>query len=100
MSGLIRPNGKPYRPRGVMAHAWENGPGEGQGVVITGTHDVERAQEFADQMMRYWYGSDTEAGMPTIGWWRCSYLNGELRWHEDAERGAAGVMFTDTQGFA
>jgi len=93
---LIRPNGKTYRARKVMAHAWSNIAaygGDDAGVVILGTHDVEGCREFAVLMVRYW-GMGEFADGPRIGWFRDGYGAHGPAWVDDAERGAAGVMWT------
>lgn len=90
---IIRPNGKPYRPRSVKAHSWDNeedqGPGADCGVVVLGTHDVVRAQPLAERACDAWFGVK-HAITPEIGWFRRAYHG----WMRDTKRGAAGVMFT------
>lgn len=89
---IVRPNGKPYRPRrpGLRAHAWE---GEDDcGVVVFGTLDPDRARAFAAQMCTHWYGMPVVVD-PEPGWYRDAFVYGERRWTRDPERGAPGVMF-------
>jgi hypothetical protein len=95
LAPVTRPNGKPYRPRKVIAHAWENNwSDDGKcGVLILGTHDDKDAQEFAERMCWYWYG--LHAAEPVAGWYRDSFNDfGERAWIDDPVRGRAGVIFT------
>jgi hypothetical protein len=92
---IARPNGKSYRPRGIRCRRWENdgyGNEDGCGVVALGTHDMELAAELAEGGCQHWY--NLHAAKPEVGWWRLGYSYGELRWFDDPERGAAGVIFT------
>lgn len=91
---ITRPSGKPYRPRkpGLRAHSWQN-PDDDCGVIVFGTLDPDRAHSFAVEMCRHWHGLP-EAISPEPGWWRQTFVDGELRWVYDAVRGAPGVMFT------
>lgn len=93
---IERPDGRTYRPRKVVGERWENDAwmDERCGVVILGTHDVERATEFATELLRYWYDPDYVPVKPEVGWWRLGIDHGDLRWVEDERRGRAGVMFT------
>lgn len=90
---MTRPNGKVYRPRrGLRAHAWEDDDRDERGVIVFGTLDPQRAQEFANRMCAYWYGMP-EAVTPIPGWYRDGFQYGQRAWVCDDERGAAGVMF-------
>lgn len=92
---ITRPNGKPYRARSIRCRGWENDGydnADSCGVVVLGTHDVERAERFAENCCQGWYS--LHAAKPEVGWFRLSYSYGELRWIDDPTRGAAGVMFT------
>jgi hypothetical protein len=98
---VIRPNGKPYKARGVRARAWESesmhfdGYEGNCGVVVLGTHNLERAQKFANELMPYWYEHGLIAVSPEVDWFRLGYGQRNYpAWVRDAERGAAGVMFT------
>src|ERR1035441_868114 len=51
---IQRPNGSPYRPRRVFAQAVGE---EDEGVLVLGTHDLDRAQSLADKVARYIAGS-------------------------------------------
>jgi hypothetical protein len=93
---IVRPNGKPYRPRKIVTHPWENQDGDGdRGVVVLGTHDVEEARVLAAEACSHWFGS-SYAIEAAPGWYRLGYTGyrGELSWTYDPERGRAGVFFT------
>lgn len=90
---VIRPNGKPYRPRKLVAYAWEDYDNCRSGVVVLGTHDPERARELASSSARYWYGT-AYIVEPARVWWHDGIEHGERRWQHDAVRGRAGVCFT------
>ena len=62
-----RPNGKPYRPRKIVACMVGE---EDEGVLVLGTHDQERAQVLADQMAGYFVGKGFTAARPETGWHR------------------------------
>jgi len=95
---ITRPNGKTYRPRKVVAHRWENDDDwyEGCGVLVLGTHDIERARKLATECCEYWF-SMPYAVKPQPGWYRLGYAGastGDPTWLHDEVRGRAGVMFT------
>jgi hypothetical protein len=89
---IQRPDGSLYRPRQVTAHAVCDDDEFLSGVMILGTHDVPRAQRFADR-----YAAHLEAGYtaadPVTGWWRDGFEGGQRRWVTDEKRGRAGVWF-------
>ena len=88
---IERPDGRPYRPRKVIAHL----VGEDyEGVIVLGTHDIARAQVLADALVRA-YDSGYVAAKPEAGWWREAFESGRLRWTADEVRGRAGVLFRD-----
>lgn len=92
---ITRPNGKVYRPRKLVAHAWEDPwdyTGAQSGVVVLGSNDVARVSEFAVEMCNYWF-LGYYAVNPRTGWYRLGYQSGELRWLIDEECGRAGVFF-------
>lgn len=94
---VIRPNGKPYKARSVRARGWDDDElsmAGNVGVVVLGTHDLKRAQTFADKLVPYWYDREFVALNLEVGWFRLGYLYGKQSWVRDPERGAAGVMFT------
>lgn len=96
LPAIKRPNGKDYQPRKIIAHSWENDTvhDSSAGVVVLGTHDVERARVLADSCVKSWFGSELSAVEPEPGWYRLGYERGEPMWMEDERRGRAGVWFT------
>lgn len=91
---IERPDGRTYRPRKVIAHAWEDdGYYNDRGAVVFGTHDVERARELAERACAGWYGM-THAVRAELGWFRDGYESGRRAWVNDPVRGRAGVWFT------
>lgn len=94
IEAIVRPNGKLYRPRSIRYQPWDNDNHyDGLcGVIVLGTHDVDRAKALAEEGCQHWYG--LHADRPDIDWFRLTYVGGELVWTRDAERGAAGIKFT------
>ncbi|HEV2779093.1 MAG TPA: hypothetical protein VGX25_06780 [Actinophytocola sp.] len=92
---ITRPNGKVYRPRKVDVYPVD-GDGWSEwdqpGVVVLGTHDIERARPLALRAVDFFHGVQY-AVKPRTGWWRLGYQAGELRWIHDDVHGRAGVMF-------
>lgn len=92
--GLIRPNGKLYRPRKVTCHAWVDSNDEVSGVLVLGTHNIDVAQPLADEAVRCWAdGSMRAEPWREPGWYRDGYAYGERAWVDDPLRGRAGIMF-------
>jgi hypothetical protein len=94
---IERPNGKLYRPRGVVAHRWENpdAPWADEcGVIVIGTHDIERARPLATEAIQRWFDADMIAVRPVVDWYRLTYHYGAMTWKRDPVRGGAGVEFT------
>ena len=89
---IMRPNGKLYHPRRVVAHVVGE---EDEGVLILGTHDLARAQILADQMAEYVAGKGYVAVGPWTGWFRDGFRAGRREWVTDEERGRAGVCFQE-----
>jgi hypothetical protein len=89
---IQRPNGSPYRPRRVFAQAVGE---EDEGVLVLGTHDLDRAQSLADKVARYIAGSGFVAVKPEAGWWRDGFECGQRRWVNDEVHGRAGVLFRE-----
>jgi hypothetical protein len=90
---ITRPNGRPYRPRKVTAHALADDDDFLSGVLVTGTHDRNRALELARVLVGRELGSGYEPVYSGGGWWRDGMEGGERRWVADDERGQAGVLF-------
>ena len=88
----MRPNGKPYRPRRVIAQVIGE---EDEGVLILGTHDLQRAQALADQMAAHVAGSGYVAVRPWRGWFRDGFQAGRRQWVTDEVHGRAGVCFPE-----
>jgi hypothetical protein len=92
---IMRPNGKPYRPRKVVACAVANEDQILSGVMILGTHDVARAQPLADQYAAWQLDAGYAAAKPLEGWYREGFESGQFRWITDEVRGRAGVWFRE-----
>lgn len=88
---IMRPNGKVYRPRKIRTESWDNE--EDTGVIVLGTHDVERAHLLAVEGCRYFFGCQYAIN-PDVDWFRQGYQYGDPMWFRDDVRGSAGVMFT------
>ncbi len=98
---IVRPNGKLYKPTKVIAYAWDNRDvtDDECGIVVLGTHDVDRARRLAESALDWPLG----LGMPyyiatkaDIGWFRQGYNSWGPAWISDEVRGRAGVMFWAT----
>lgn len=97
LPAIRRPDGRPYRPKKVVARPWYEdcaGVGLSCGVVVLGTHDVGRARELAEDCCARWYDLP-RAVWPEVGWYRLGYsgARGEQSWVDDPVRGRAGVLF-------
>lgn len=92
---IIRPNGKPYRPRRLSAHAVVANEDELTGIIIFGTHDPGAAQPLADRYVTRWLEDDYCAVDPVVGWWRDGFGGGSRVWVADDVRGRAGVWFRE-----
>lgn len=95
MTAITRPNGKLYRPRKVTANAVVDEDEALCGVIVLGTHDVDRAARLAAEYARWQLGAGYTAAGPLAGWFREGYESGHLRWLDDSERGRAGVWFRE-----
>jgi hypothetical protein len=96
MSGLeptTRPNGRVYRPRYIRVVGWDNDDRAGTvwQVAVLGTHDVTLAREYAPQGYHCPYLIN-----PTLGWVRLGMEHGEQTWIHDDVRGAACVIFDES----
>jgi hypothetical protein len=90
---ITRPDGRPYRARKVTAHALSTEDDFLSGVLVTGTHDHDRALKLARTLVRTELGEGYEPVCSGGGWWRDGMECGERCWVADDERGAAGVLF-------
>lgn len=90
---IMRPDGKPYRPRKVVAWPVADADEMTSGVMVLGTHDIERARKLADECAAAWAGGGCVAIEPETGWFREGYESGRLMWLRDEVRGRAGVWF-------
>ena len=93
---ITRPNGKPYRPRKVIAYGVYDPDECPESVVVLGTHDVVRAQALATTFVKHDLldSSYAPAGPCTV-WWRDGMEYGRRVWLNDAEHGRAGVWFRE-----
>jgi hypothetical protein len=93
---ITRPNGKPYRPRKVIAYGVYDADECPVGVVVFGTHNTERAQALADSLVKC---DLLDAGYapaePSCVWWSDGFDGGSRVWVNDAEHGRAGVWFRE-----
>jgi hypothetical protein len=92
---ITRPNGKPYRPRKVAAYPVANDDDMTSGVMVLGTHDIERARKLADRCAAAWVDGGYVAAEPETGWFREGYEAGRPMWLRDEKRGRAGVYFRE-----
>lgn len=92
---IERPNGKLYRPRAVRVDYMDDEDNWREEypykTVVLGTHDVEAARERAVQGRVCQYLTN-----PRIDWLRLGYASGRLCWINDDERGAACVVFDES----
>jgi hypothetical protein len=93
LPSVIRPNGKVYRPRRVRVVGWDCDAYEPPfwQVAVLGTHDVEVAREYAPQGYHCAY-----LVHPHLGWVRLGMCHGEPTWLHDDIRGAAAVIFDES----
>lgn len=92
---ITRPNGRPYRPRKVVAWPVADADEMTSGVMVLGTHDVERARPLADECAAAWVDGGYVAAEPEVGWFREGYEAGRPMWLRDEVRGRAGVWFRE-----
>ena len=92
---IQRPDGKPYRPRKLVACAVTDDDDMLCGVMVLGTHDPGRAQPLADSYAVWQLGSRHVAVDPVTGWWRDGFESGRRCWVADEVHGRAGVWFRE-----
>lgn len=90
---ITRPNGKPYRPRRLRVVGWDADKRDGTvwRVAVLGTHDIAVAREHAPQGYHCPYLIN-----PELGWVRLGMCHGEPTWLHDEVRGAACVIFDES----
>ncbi len=87
---IIRPNGKPYRPRKGMKLAGFKDDNDGSWVLVLRTHDVDKARRYAESR-----------GMRHLDFVRRCWAKKVMRygapyWATDADyNGAAAVLFEE-----
>lgn len=93
LPAIERPNGKLYRPRRIRVTGWDNIYDHDYAwqVAVLGTHDVDVAREFAPQGYHCPHLIN-----PTLGWIRLGMCHGEPTWLNDEVRGAACVIFDES----
>ena len=82
-----------YRPRKVAAHVLSDEDDIISGVLVTGTHDKDRALALARVVVTRELGTGYEPIYSGGGWWRDGFECGRRCWVTDEVRGAAGVLF-------
>lgn len=91
---VVRPNGKVYRPRkGLRQRGYVVDDFHASWtpfVAVFGTHDIEKATEYARPFMY----AGLKPGKP--GWLRDTIRDGEPFFDHDPVRGAACVIFEET----
>ena len=92
---ITRPNGRPYRPRKVVAREVADAEEMTSGVMVLGTHDIERARKLADKCAAAWVDGGYVAAEPEAGWFREGYEYGRPMWLRDEVHGRAGVWFRE-----
>jgi hypothetical protein len=92
---ITRPNGKPYRPRKVIAAAVTDDGDMLCGVMVLGTHDYHRAKPMADDYAAWQLGRRYVATDWVTGWWRDGFEGDRRCWVDDPEHGRAGVWFRE-----
>jgi hypothetical protein len=92
---VIRPDGRVYRPRKVIAYPVADADEMTSGVMVLGTHDIERARMLADQCAAAWADGGYVATEPETGWFREGYEAGRPMWLRNERKGRAGVFFRE-----
>jgi len=95
LPAIQRPNGKLYRPRSLRVDYIDNENTWGEEhpfkTVVLGTHDVAVARERAGSGRVCTYLIN-----PCVDWLRLGYHSGELAWVSDDVKGAACVIFDES----
>ena len=93
---IRRPNGKVYRPRKIVVEPWENDDYLAEysvGVLVFGTHDIDRARPLANDFIKSQWGNELWAMNPFRTWVRNGFADGGTARFHDEERGRACVQF-------
>lgn len=93
---VTRPNGKLYRPRRLRAFYCEDDYTGQAEVLVLGTHAQSVALPLAFAEANYRLADGSLDAVPSPGWWRDGFENGERAWVYDDVRGAAGLRFVIT----
>lgn len=95
LPAITRPNGQPYRPRTLRVVGWDvDWPNHGDThwqVAVLGTHDIAVARQLAPRGYHCPFLVN-----PTLGWMRLGMNRGEPTWMHDEIRGAACVIFDES----
>lgn len=97
LAGITRPNGKPYRPRKLVAYSVADEDEIVAGAVVFGTHDPVRARDLAGEVIRRDVGHEYVPVKPCRVWWRDGFDGGRRMWVTDEEHGRAGVWFREVE---
>lgn len=94
---IARPDGGVYRPRKIVAYpvGSPSDPEDFAGVVVFGTHDIGRARELANVLVRRDLDPDLVVHEPRRVWWRDGMDGGYRTFIDDPGSGRAGVYFRD-----
>lgn len=92
-----RPDGRIYRPRKIVGYLLDD-EFEVTGVLVTGTHDEQRAYRLARSILEDEIGPGVEPALPAVGWWRSGYENGRPTWITDDVRGAGRCPVLEIPG--
>jgi len=95
LAPVTHPDGRVYWPRKIIAYPVADYDEMTSGVMVLGTHDVERARVLADQCAAAWVGGGYAAVDPVAGWYREGYESGQRRWIRDETKGRAGVWWSE-----
>ncbi|MGV8973696.1 MAG: hypothetical protein ACOH10_15355 [Rhodoglobus sp.] len=94
----LRPNGKVYRPRKGLQASVCSSMDEGEGIIVRGTLDVDKAREIARKIWGHTENDDTVDDAPTLtGWFRLvpwdAGFGFDSTWMVDEAHGSPCVVF-------
>ena len=90
---INRPDGSAYRPRKLVAYSVTDEDEIVAGAVVFGTHDPQRAQGLAQEVINRDLGGGYMPADPSPVWWRDGFDSGRRCWVTDEKRGRAAVWF-------